>query len=184
MVPMSGGDETVSPDPSDPERTLAPAIPAPKLPTNRIELPVYEPPPDRPRRRFAAAPWVVAAFALGLIAGFLLGRTTATQSKASTVTSVSLSVSRQLVTGQTSCPQLVFHARVTVSASPTTVVYEWSLGGSSHTAVTSVALTAGDTELGLTFSESGRASGVLALHVLSPADVYSAPVTFVDTCSG
>jgi hypothetical protein len=86
------------------------------------------------------------------------------------------------------CPAatVTVHATVTTNGVPGQITYRWLLPDGRRTAEGRVTLRRGGrsatVDLPVAYSGSTAAQGVAALHVLSPAGVYSEPVRVVYAC--
>jgi hypothetical protein len=86
------------------------------------------------------------------------------------------------------CPAatVTVHATVATNGAPGTIAYQWLLPDGRRSAEGRVTLRGGGrsstVDLSVAYSGTTAAQGVAALHVLSPAGVYSEPVRVAYVC--
>jgi serine/threonine-protein kinase len=141
----------------------------------------------RPRwRRWAAIAAIgVAAVALIAVAGaLLLDAPPAPQPI--TVTAITAATDPSDGVGHCPAATVTVRATVTTNGSPGTIAYEWLRPDGGSAAAGRVTLRQGQraatVALPLPYSGSAPAQGVAALHVVSPAGVYSAPQRIAYAC--
>lgn len=146
------------------------------VPQRPVATPAFRPGRHRYRRIARAA--LTVALAVAVAVTFLLkGRSPTAGALA--VTSVSVSAASP-TTGH--CPQAVFDFRgeIKTNGGAGDLVFTWSRPDGSDGPTQTRSLPAGtnvDVEtLQFTFSGAGATSGAAAMHVIGPANVYSAPI--------
>lgn len=168
---------------ADPGLTSATA-PTAELPSTPVGVPVF-----RPHRagRVRLAVLMAVAVAAAAMAGYVAHRPHAV------VTQIpqQFHVSTLKVTGPTTalhCPTatLRIDAVVGLDGEAGVVRYDWLLPDGAISAPQSVAVLAGQTSASITLTYTlagaGQRTGTAALHLLAPADVYSAPVPVAYVC--
>jgi serine/threonine-protein kinase len=146
--------------------------------------------PSEPRRRvparmrWALAAGLAVAAALVLVATRLVGPAPAPPPLQVT----SVAASEDPADGAGHCPQATFTLRATISTNGTggTVRYEWLRPDGRTAPPGRVVMRAGErtatVSLPVAYDGSGPVQGVAALHLLSPASVYSPPLRVSYSC--
>lgn len=135
------------------------------------------------------APAVVAALAVGAVAGYRLHSSAPSPpAQSPPATATVRSVNASLAPGRLTCPSAtaVLSAHVVLSSGGATLTYNWVLPDGTTTAPQKLTLSAGQTsaEVSLREALTGTAplSGDAVFHLLAPADGYSAPIPVKYTC--
>lgn len=153
-----------------------------RLPATDVPVPVY-----RPRRKLV--PYLLGVVLL--VAGVILGYVIHPSSSHPPVRPSSLTVDGIMITppGQLACPTSVAHIVATVTLSGGGLLrFEWRLPDGTNAAPQSLQVSTSQhsvvVPLDYTVSTSGVASfsGIAQLHVLAPADVYSAAIPVALSC--
>ncbi len=149
-------------------------------------------PPARSARRFGAAPTALAALtiaAMGL-AAFLLGTRSVTPAQPIpiAVTGVALAVEPADTVGHCPMAEFRFGGRIVTNGAEGTVAYQWIRpdGQLSPTSKLHLRPRTRAAAVSLQFVYDGTppapVSGSTVLHVLSPSDVYSRPISVTFAC--
>jgi hypothetical protein len=133
----------------------------------------------------ATAATVVAALA-AIVVAFALASSLTRSGPSLTVTSLSVTTTPADRIGH--CPSTVFAFRGTISTNGQAGVirYNWVKPDGSLTPTGEVRVARGESralvELDFAYNGNGSTTGTAALHVVGPADVYSAPVPVKYQC--
>jgi tRNA A-37 threonylcarbamoyl transferase component Bud32 len=142
------------------------------------------------RRRLVAAGLAAGAIvaAVAIVAGVRLATAPPAQPPPPPLAVTGIAAAAAPDGGAGRCPAatITVRATVTTNGSPGTIAYRWLRPDGGPPATGRVVLRRGQrsaiVELPLTYSGSVPAQGVAALHVLSPAAVYSEPLTITYAC--
>jgi len=189
LTPPTFEDGAAEPAPPEASTVVASAASRAEVPSTREPSAAAR--TGRTRRRIGAAPTVLASgglVAIGLTS-FLLGVSAAGAARVEpvAVTGLSLAVSSAAV-GQCPTATFRFDGRVATNGGGGPIVYEWLRpdGGRTGRMIARMRAHADAVALFLDFTYQGRPArpvvGTAALHVVSPADVYSPPVTVTFQC--
>jgi hypothetical protein len=144
---------------------------------------------SRRRRRLTigvAAGVVVAAIAVAAGVRLLSAPPTPAPQPPLAVTAITAAVDPADGVGHCPAATVTVHATVTTNGAPGTITYQWLLPDGRASAEGRVTLRRGGrsaaVDLPVAYSGGAPAQGVAALHVLSPAGVYSRPVRVAYAC--
>jgi serine/threonine-protein kinase len=143
----------------------------------------------RPRRRLTlVAGGALVVVAIAAVAGVRLLLAPAAPAAEPPLAVTAITAAADPADGVGHCPAatITVHATVMTNGAPGTVRYEWLRPDGTAAPAGSVALRRGDrsaaVDLPLAYSGRVPAQGVAALHVLSPAGVYSEPLRVSYDC--
>ncbi|TMC05859.1 MAG: hypothetical protein E6J41_20710 [Chloroflexi bacterium] len=143
---------------------------------------------SRGRRRLTigAAGAAVLAVAIAAVAGVRLLQPSPAPAPPLAVTAVAAAADPADGAGHCPAATITLRATVTTNGAPGTLTYEWLRPDGGAASTGRVALRRGDrtatVQLPLAYSGAAAVQGVAALHVLSPAGVYSRPLRVTYAC--
>jgi len=142
----------------------------------------------RRRRVIAAAVGAVLVSAVAAVAGVRVLQAPVAPAPEPPLAVTAITAATDPAGGVGHCPAatITVHATVTTNGAPGTVTYEWLRPDGRSAAAGRLTLRRGErtatVDLPLAYSGAAPAQGVAALHVLSPASVYSQPFRISYAC--